>query len=227
MTSLAVGTARRFWPGAAASSPYPFAALGITTPWTRTGKTPPPRPSGGGFWRGAVAGLRAGGGRPAYEGAGVHSLALGGAGSAGPAPDSGGGGLRRPAWGLRGPVAEAPAGVPAADRSGGLLTAVKSKRYTRSRLDRMVLCAFLGLTAEDLAAEAPYVRILGFRDRGRQALREMSSRLPLPTPARGWKAPILPWNSGAKTVRPLWPDVGSPGAAGSGWPACSLGGRPM
>ena len=96
-----------------------------------------------------------------------------------------------PARGLRGPVAEAPAGVPAADRSGRLLTAVKSKRYTRSRLDRMVLCAFLGLTAEDLAAEAPYVRILGFRDRGRQALREMSSRLPLAHAGQGMEGPYF------------------------------------
>ena len=73
----------------------------------------------------------------------------------------------------------------------GLLTAVKSKRYTRSRLDRMVLCAFLGLTAEDLAAEAPYVRILGFRDRGRQALREMSSRLPLAHAGQGMESPYF------------------------------------
>ena len=73
----------------------------------------------------------------------------------------------------------------------GLLTAVKSKRYTRSRLDRMVLCAFLGLTAEDLAAEAPYVRILGFRDRGRQALREMSSRLPLAHAGQGMEGPYF------------------------------------
>lgn len=80
---------------------------------------------------------------------------------------------------------------PGGDRSEGLLTAVKSKRYTRSRLDRMVLCAFLGLTAEDLAAEAPYVRILGFRDRGRQALREMSSRLPLAHAGQGMEGPYF------------------------------------
>ena len=29
-----------------------------------------------------------------------------------------------------------------------ILTATKSKRYTRTRLDRMVMCAFLGLTAQ-------------------------------------------------------------------------------
>lgn len=51
-----------------------------------------------------------------------------------------------------------------------ILTAVKSKRYTRSRLDRMVMCAFLGITRETLSMEIPYSRILGFSDRGRQLL---------------------------------------------------------
>lgn len=51
-----------------------------------------------------------------------------------------------------------------------ILTAVKSKRYTRSRLDRMVMCAFLGITRETMAMEIPYTRILGFSDRGRELL---------------------------------------------------------
>ena len=50
--------------------------------------------------------------------------------------------------------------------------ATKSKRYTRTRLDRMMLCAFLGLTAEDLAAPVPYTRVLAFNDRGRQVLKD-------------------------------------------------------
>jgi predicted nucleotidyltransferase len=51
-----------------------------------------------------------------------------------------------------------------------ILTAVKSKRYTRSRLDRMVMCAFLGLRAADLETPPPYVRILAFSDPGRAIL---------------------------------------------------------
>ena len=51
-----------------------------------------------------------------------------------------------------------------------ILTAVKSKRYTRTRLDRMMMCAFLGLTAEDLRSPAPYARVLGFTRRGQQVL---------------------------------------------------------
>lgn len=52
-----------------------------------------------------------------------------------------------------------------------ILTATKSKRYTRSRLDRMVLCAFLGLTAQDLTSPAPYARVLALNDRGREVLK--------------------------------------------------------
>lgn len=48
---------------------------------------------------------------------------------------------------------------------------VKSKRYTRSRIDRMILCAFLGITAEDLAAAVPYARILAFSESGRIILK--------------------------------------------------------
>jgi predicted nucleotidyltransferase len=51
-----------------------------------------------------------------------------------------------------------------------ILTATKSKRYTRTRLDRMVMCAFLGLTQQDLSSSAPYCRVLGFRDTGRALL---------------------------------------------------------
>lgn len=49
--------------------------------------------------------------------------------------------------------------------------AVKSKRYTRTRIDRMLLCAFLGLTREDLNRKPPYVRVLAMNDRGREILK--------------------------------------------------------
>ena len=52
-----------------------------------------------------------------------------------------------------------------------ILTAVKSKRYTRTRLDRMVMCAFLGITLQDLMEKPPYVRVLAFNDRGREILK--------------------------------------------------------
>lgn len=53
-----------------------------------------------------------------------------------------------------------------------ILTAVKSKRYTRTRLDRMVMCAFLGLTEADLCVPAPYTRVLALNDRGREILKK-------------------------------------------------------
>lgn len=61
-----------------------------------------------------------------------------------------------------------------------IAAATKSKRYTRSRIDRMILCAFLGLTAEDLSAPAPYARVLAFNDKGREALNtaKKSTRFP-------------------------------------------------
>lgn len=52
-----------------------------------------------------------------------------------------------------------------------ILAATKSKRYTRSRLDRMVMCAFLGITAENMTAEVPYTRVLAFSGRGRTVLK--------------------------------------------------------
>lgn len=53
-----------------------------------------------------------------------------------------------------------------------ILSATKSKRYTRTRLDRMVLCAFLGITREILDTPAPYVRVLALNDRGREILKK-------------------------------------------------------
>lgn len=47
-----------------------------------------------------------------------------------------------------------------------VITATKSKRYTRTRLDRMVMCAFLGISDGMLNAPIPYIRVLGFSERG-------------------------------------------------------------
>lgn len=60
-----------------------------------------------------------------------------------------------------------------------VITATKSKRYTRTRLDRMVMCAFLGITEEMMASPAPYVRVLAFNDMGRRILRQSKDRFPV------------------------------------------------
>ena len=53
-----------------------------------------------------------------------------------------------------------------------IIAATKSKRYTRTRIDRMVMCAFLGITGEMLEEDIPYTRILAFNDRGRNLLKQ-------------------------------------------------------
>ena len=53
-----------------------------------------------------------------------------------------------------------------------IIAATKSKRYTRTRIDRMIMCAFLGITKETLEAPVPYTRVLALNDRGRTVLRE-------------------------------------------------------
>lgn len=51
-----------------------------------------------------------------------------------------------------------------------IIAATKSKRYTRTRIDRMILCAFLGITEEIQRTPAPYARVLGFNNTGRAIL---------------------------------------------------------
>ena len=72
-----------------------------------------------------------------------------------------------------------------------ILSAAKSKRYTRTRLDRMAMCAFLGVTAEILQAPIPYTRVLAFNDRGRSVLKCA-------------KAHGVFCNAGEKSDHPYW-----------------------
>lgn len=60
-----------------------------------------------------------------------------------------------------------------------IIITTKSKRYTRTRLDRMIMCAFLGITQKDLDTSAPYVRVLALNDRGRQILKNARKVSPL------------------------------------------------
>ena len=54
-------------------------------------------------------------------------------------------------------------------------TQAKTRRYAMARLRRMALWAFLGLTAADVPAEPPYLRVLGFNARGREVLKRMKT----------------------------------------------------
>lgn len=53
----------------------------------------------------------------------------------------------------------------------GIITATKSKRYTRTRIDRMIMCAYLDISLQDMLSPVPYTRVLAFNDRGRLALK--------------------------------------------------------
>ena len=109
--------------------------------------------------------------RPLFSGASVHTLAAGERAVLArlrameeedfEALPYGSEGLWRKLW----KAARQEAGLEA------IFAAVKSKRYPRTRLQRMVLCAALGLTEADLAAPAPYVRVLALNRRGGEALK--------------------------------------------------------
>jgi len=53
-----------------------------------------------------------------------------------------------------------------------IIATTKSKRYTRTRIDRMILCAFLGITESILHSPAPYIRVLALNDKGREILKK-------------------------------------------------------
>ena len=61
------------------------------------------------------------------------------------------------------------------------LNIVKSKRYTTTRLQRILLYSLLGITKKDLAVSkkvTPYLRVLGFNERGKFLLSEITKANP-------------------------------------------------
>ena len=61
-----------------------------------------------------------------------------------------------------------------------ILEKVKTKRYTHSRLRRIVLCALLGITKQDTRFDVPYIRVLGFNAKGAEILKQAKSTAILP-----------------------------------------------
>ena len=71
-----------------------------------------------------------------------------------------------------------------------ILEKTKTKRYAMSRIRRMVMCAFLGINAEDMGQKPEYIRVLAAGKRGQECLREIKKRGALPLlikPAAGLK----------------------------------------
>lgn len=61
-----------------------------------------------------------------------------------------------------------------------ILTAAKSKRYPRTRLQRLVMCAHLGITQEDLQRPVEYVRALAFNETGSALLKKAKKNGSIP-----------------------------------------------
>jgi predicted nucleotidyltransferase len=61
-----------------------------------------------------------------------------------------------------------------------LLNALKSKRYTHSRLRRILLSAFIGLTRELQQTDPPHLRVLAVGENGRSLLREINEKAAVP-----------------------------------------------
>lgn len=62
-----------------------------------------------------------------------------------------------------------------------LLFLIKTKRYTMARLRRIILCAFLGITKNDLKNPPSYVRILGMNSKGKEILSKADCNIPIDT----------------------------------------------
>lgn len=70
-----------------------------------------------------------------------------------------------------------------------IINAAKSKRYVRTRLQRLLLCAYLALTADDLARPAEFVRVLALGARGGALLRRIREAAAIPCLNAGARAP--------------------------------------
>jgi len=91
-----------------------------------------------------------------------------------------------------------------------LLTALKTKRYTRTKLQRMLANILLNrekalLTREELRRGVPYLRILGFTEKGRQLLKRMkqTSRVPIVTRVAKHRHPWLELDLKASAIYAL------------------------
>ena len=78
--------------------------------------------------------------------------------------------------GLENRIAEA---VKTAQSLEELYALIKTKRYTHSRIRRIILRAYLGIDSS-VSPEPQYLRILGFNEKGRKLLSQMKSTAVLP-----------------------------------------------
>ncbi|MGN1316715.1 MAG: nucleotidyltransferase family protein [Acutalibacteraceae bacterium] len=72
-----------------------------------------------------------------------------------------------------------------------ILEKVKTKRYTHSRLRRIVLCSLLGIKKEDVLTKVPYIRVLGFNEKGAQLLKTAKETASLPIITKSSETDVL------------------------------------
>lgn len=65
---------------------------------------------------------------------------------------------------------------------------VKTKRYTMSRIRRIILAMFLGIKKSDLKKNPSYIRILGMNGKGREILAKADCKLPMDTSLKALSA---------------------------------------
>ena len=92
-----------------------------------------------------------------------------------------------------------------------ILAAAKSRRYPRTRLQRLLLCAYLGIDAGQLAEVPPYVRALAFDERGQTLLRQAKKRGEICLVNAGQRPPDLPYYAMECRAADLHKLFGAPG----------------
>jgi predicted nucleotidyltransferase len=61
-----------------------------------------------------------------------------------------------------------------------ILTGIKTKRYPMSRLRRMLICASLGISVDDVKHNPPYARVLAMNSTGKNLLAKTRKKTKLP-----------------------------------------------
>lgn len=92
-----------------------------------------------------------------------------------------------------------------------ILEAAKSKRYPRTRLQRLLLCVYLGIDAGQLAEVPPYVRALAFDEQGQTLLRQAKKRGEICLVNAGQRPPDLPYYAMECRAADLYTLFGAPG----------------
>ena len=79
---------------------------------------------------------------------------------------------------------------------GDVLEKIKTRRYAMSRLRRMLMCACLGITADDTLISPPYIRVLAMNRTGMNLLKAARSKTTTPVITKPASAKTMPGRVG-------------------------------